>query len=204
MGVEGRAEPGPKVGRSLGGGRGRRAGGGEQSSATAGGGAGGPGLSRPTLRCCTLAGGLVLRPGECPMCSSTGQNGAGGGQAKDGPRPPARTLGFSSDMIASGGGVAERWRGIKQRGSGQVTLSARRSPAATARGAALCPPNPRAPVGRGEVTWGRACTTRAPGVSSARPLGLRFPTIRNASRGGAPRHLSTPTPGGARGTEGWG
>lgn len=97
--------------------------------------------------------------------------------------------------------AGRRW-GIRQRRSGRVTLSARRSPAATARGAALCPPNPGAPVGRRRSRGARAFTMRAAcGVERA-PGRPRFLAVGNASRGGSPRNPSGP---GSRGRSGhWG
>lgn len=97
-----------------------------------------------------------------------------------------------------------RRQGIRQPGSGRVTLSARRSPAATARGAALCPPNPGAPVGRREVTWRmRVHDARARGMERA-PGWAEVPGDWECVTGRGPAPSPRPDTGGRSGTEGWG
>nr|XP_054104977.1 collagen alpha-2(I) chain-like [Callithrix jacchus] len=87
----------------------------------------------------------------------------------------------------------------KQRGAGESRSRPRRSPAATARGAALYPPNPGALVGRRGVTCLRACMRRAPwGVGRALAW-PRLPALGDASRGG-----SGATPAGSDGLGHWG
>lgn len=151
----------------------------------------------------------IPRSRRAPGAGRAGLGRAGGGAAETarargrprgpGPRPPALTLGFSSDMVARGGG--RRRRGSRQRRSGRVTLSARRSPAATARGAALCPPNPCAPVGCREVTWrARVHEARALGGGCAldRARGSWWLEMRH---GAGPRLAAGPTAGALRARE---
>lgn len=127
-----------------------------------------------------------------------------GSSAEPGPCPPALTLGFSSDMAARGCGWWGGGRELGNPGAGESRSQPAALPPQLLAGPRFAPQILARQLADARSRGECACTTRAPGAWSARPVGPRFPAIGNASRGGAPRHPRAPTPGGAQALRGGG
>lgn len=185
-------------GRGLEGGRGARPGGGrgtERGTAAWGRGEGRRGEGRPS--------GAARHGSQRPAAEGGGARSAGAGVARAWGLSPARPPPAGPYLgLLLGHGCARRAAGRQAAPGERLTLSARRSPAATARGAALCPQIPaRRLAGEGHVAVARA-RGALPDVGRV-PGRPGFLVVGNASPGGscAVRRLAF---GGAPGSEAWG
>ena len=129
------------------------------------GDAAGPGARRPAAE----GGGA----------RGTGATRAGGPSPGPGPRPPALTLGFSSDMASRGGRRGSRQRRAVDSRSRPAAL-----PPQLLAGPRFAPKSPRAGWPARVTRWGARARGALPGVGRV-PGRSRFLAVSNASAGGA-------------------
>lgn len=154
-----------------------------------GGGAGGPTLGGP-------ASAAVPGPRQSPAAEGARCAAGTAGGTRAGVDPGCRPAPTGSYLgLLLGHGCARRRGGngvLDSAGAGESRSRPAALPPQMLAGPRFAPQIPERWLAGARSRGRRACTTRVPGTSSARPAAPRFLAVRNASRGGASRDPSGP------------